>query len=99
LKFTQKIVFDISRVLICIIALQKKANGSPSFKAYAQGFSIKIATPDGKKFFYPFDSFKAYAQGFSIKIATPDGKKFFYPFDCKQSPQQFLLSKGINCKE
>ena len=46
-----------------------------------------------------FPSFKAYAQGFSIKIANPDGKKFFYPFDCKRSTQQFLLSKGINCKK
>ena len=60
-------------VLKDFLALQKNANGSPSFKAYAQGFSIKIA--------------------------TPEGKKFFYPFDCKQSPQQFLLSKGIICKK
>jgi len=60
-------------VLKDFLALQKNANGSPTFKAYAQGFSIKIA--------------------------TPEGKKFFYPFDCKQSPQQFLLSKGINCKK
>ena len=60
-------------VLKDFLPLQKHANGSPSFKAYAQGFSIKIA--------------------------TPEGKKFFYPFDCKHSPQQFLLSKGINCKK
>ena len=60
-------------VLKDFLALQKNVNCSPSFKAYAQGFTIKIA--------------------------TPEGKKFFYPFDCKQSPQQFLLSKGINCKK
>jgi len=44
-------------------------------------------------------SFKVFPQGFSIKIVTPNGKKFFYPFDCKQSPKQFLLSKGVRCKE
>ena len=44
-------------------------------------------------------SFKVFPQGFSIKIVTPNGKKFFYPFDCNQSPKQFLLSKGVRCKE
>ena len=44
-------------------------------------------------------SFKAFAQGYSIKIVTAEGAKFFYPFDCKQSPHQFLLSKGIKCKK
>ena len=28
-----------------------------------------------------------------------EGEKCFYPFHCKQSPQQVLLSKGINCKK
>ena len=44
-------------------------------------------------------SFKAFAQGFSIKVVTGEGAKYFYPFDCKQTPQQFLQSKGIHCKE
>ena len=43
-------------------------------------------------------SFRAFAQGFSIKIITAEGEKYFYPFDCKQSPRQFLMSKGIKCK-
>ena len=60
-------------VLKDFLSLQKNENGSPSFKAYTQGFSIKIA--------------------------TPEGNFFFYPFDCKQSPQQFLLSKGIKIKK
>ena len=25
--------------------------------------------------------------------------KFYFPFECKQSPKQFLLSKGIKCRE
>ena len=44
-------------------------------------------------------SFKAFTQGFSIKVVTAEGAKYFYPFDSKQSPQQFLQSKGIKCKE
>ena len=59
-------------VLNAFLSRQLKENGSPSFKAYAQGFSIKIV--------------------------TAEGAKFFYPFDCKQSPNQFLASKGIKSK-
>ena len=59
-------------VLNAFLSRQLKENGSPSFKAYAQGFSIKIV--------------------------TAEGAKFFYPFDCKQSPKQFLASKGIKSK-
>jgi len=44
-------------------------------------------------------NFKAFSQGYSIKIITAEGAKYFYPFDCKQSPHQFLLSKGIKCKK
>jgi hypothetical protein len=44
-------------------------------------------------------SFKVFPRGFSIKIVTPNGMKLFYPFDCKQSPKQFLQSKGVRCKE
>ena len=40
-------------VLKDFLALQKNANGSPSFKAYAQGFTIKIATQKGKSFSIP----------------------------------------------
>ena len=35
-------------------SLQLKGEGT-SFKIFPQGYSIKIVTPDGKKFFYPFD--------------------------------------------
>jgi len=44
-------------------------------------------------------SFKVFPQGYSIKIVSQDGLKFYFPFDCKQSPKQFLLSKGIKCRE
>ena len=59
-------------VLNAFLSRQLKENGSPNFKAYAQGFTIKIV--------------------------TAEGAKFFYPFDCKQSPEQFLASKGIKSK-
>jgi len=44
-------------------------------------------------------SFKVFPQGYSIKIVSQDGLKCYFPFDCKQSPKQFLLSKGIKCRE
>ena len=56
-------------VLKDFLSLQKNENGSPSFKAYAQGFPIKIATPEGKKFFYPFD------QAISTTILVIKGDK------------------------
>ena len=35
---------------------QIKNNASPTFKVYPQGYSIKIVSNDGSKYFFPFDS-------------------------------------------
>ena len=39
-------------VLKSFLSKQHKDNGCPSFKAFAQGFSIKVVTAEGAKYFY-----------------------------------------------
>ena len=43
-------------VLRAFKSLQIKNNPSLSFKVYPQGYSIKIVSVDGSKYFFPFDS-------------------------------------------
>ena len=42
-------------VLKAFKSLQIKNNASPTFKVYAQGYSIKIVLNDGSKYFFTFD--------------------------------------------
>ena len=46
-------------VLRAFKSLQIKNNPSLSFKVHPQGYSIKIVSVDGSKYFFPFDSIQS----------------------------------------